>query len=40
MNNENGEIMLTYMYNKEELWLLGSGPNLRASTLEVNSELA
>jgi len=32
--------MLAYMYSKEELWLLGSGPNPGASTLEVNSELA
>lgn len=32
--------MLAYMYSKEELWLLGSGPNLRASALKVTSELA
>ena len=32
--------MLAYMYNKDEPWLLGLGPNLRALALWVNSVLA
>ena len=32
--------MLKYMYNKEEPWLLGLGPNPRASALQVNLVLA
>ena len=32
--------MLTYMYNKEDPWLLGLGPNPRDSALGVNSVLA